>query len=114
AEHVEPFLRNWPPPKTGLYGLPDDLGALLDQAYRAGARIHTNSWGNSSPELAGLYSERATVVDEFVWTHPDMLVLFSAGNEGVDKDAGGVIDTDSVGPPGTAKNCLTVGASENN
>ena len=114
AEGLRPFRPDWPPPETSLYGLPDDLGALLDQAYRAGARIHTNSWGNSSVELAGVYSARAAAVDEFMWTHPDMLVLFSAGNAGVDIDAGGVIDSDSIGPPGTAKNCLTVGASENN
>jgi serine protease AprX len=42
-----------------------------------------------------------------------MLILFSAGNEGVDTDGSGVIDEDSVASPGTAKNCLTVGASEN-
>ena len=48
-----------------------------------------------------------------MWERPDMLILFSAGNDGLDKDADGVIDADSVGSPGTAKNCLTVGASEN-
>jgi hypothetical protein len=114
AEHIEPFQPRWPPPETGLYGLPNDLDPLLQQAYTAGARIHTNSWGNSDPQLAGVYNARAVGVDEFMWTHPDMLILFSAGNEGVDKDVDGVIDPDSVGPPGTAKNCLTVGASENN
>lgn len=31
----------------GLSGIPDDLGALLGQAYSAGARIHTNSWGRT-------------------------------------------------------------------
>jgi hypothetical protein len=42
-----------------------------------------------------------------------MLILFSAGNSGLDSDEDGVIDVDSLGAPGTAKNCLTVGASEN-
>jgi serine protease AprX len=48
-----------------------------------------------------------------MWTHPDMLVLFAAGNDGADADKDGLIDPDSMGSPGTAKNCLTVGASEN-
>ena len=43
-----------------------------------------------------------------------MLICFAAGNEGVDRDANGQIDPTSVTPPGTAKNCLTVGACENN
>jgi len=49
-----------------------------------------------------------------MWTYKDMLVVFAAGNEGIDMDSDGVIDTgDSVTPPGTAKNVLTVGANEN-
>jgi hypothetical protein len=48
-----------------------------------------------------------------VWNHPDILILFSAGNDGADDDSDGVIDPDSIGSPATAKNCLTVGASEN-
>jgi serine protease AprX len=43
-----------------------------------------------------------------------MLICFAAGNEGKDGNADGRIDPNSVTPPGTAKNCLTVGASENN
>lgn len=88
----------------------DQLGQLFEQAYEAGARIHTNSWG--APTL-GEYTENARAADDFMWRHPDTLILFPAGNEGVDEDRGGVIDPDSVGSPGTAKNCLTVGASEN-
>lgn len=102
--------RDWPPPSTGLYGLPVELGRLFEQAYEAGARIHTNSWGAAT---SGEYTENARTVDDFMWRHPDTLILFSAGNEGVDEDRSGVIDPDSVGSPGTAKNCLTVGASEN-
>jgi hypothetical protein len=101
----------WPPEPVGLRGLPGDLTALFQQAYLAGARIHTNSWG---APLAGDYTQNSRAVDQFMWDHPDMLILFSAGNAGVDTNASGVIDEDSVGSPGTAKNCLTVGASENN
>lgn len=110
AAGLETFGRTWPPVAAGLWGLPDDLRFLLQEAYAAGARIHTNSWGAA---VAGSYNANAQRVDEFAWQHPDMLILFSAGNEGADIDADGVIDADSVSSPGTAKNCVTVGASEN-
>jgi serine protease AprX len=103
---------DWPPDPVGLRGIPGDLTALFQQAYLAGARIHTNSWG---APVEGDYTQNSRAVDRFMWEHPDMLIVFSAGNAGVDTDASpGVIDEDSVGSPGTAKNCLTVGASENN
>jgi hypothetical protein len=101
---------DWPPPPSGLYGLPDDLADLFGAAYAAGARIHTNSWGAN---VAGVYNMNAREVDEFGWRHRDCLILFSAGNAGLDVDGDGLIDPDSIGSPATAKNCLTVGASEN-
>ncbi|MCB0635090.1 MAG: S8 family serine peptidase, partial [Lewinella sp.] len=94
-----------------LSGIPFDLNDFFQQAYDAGARIHTNSWG---APVNGAYNANAQEVDEFVWDHPDMLIVYSAGNSGVDADGNGVIDQGSLGSPGTAKNCLTVGASENN
>lgn len=110
AEGIQPFDPVWPPQAHGLYGLPDGLHPLFAQAFDAGARIHTNSWG---APVAGLYTVSSQLVDHFVWEHPDVLVLFSAGNDGVDRNAVGVIDADSLSAPATAKNCLTVGASEN-
>ncbi|GII85086.1 hypothetical protein Ssi03_30760 [Sphaerisporangium siamense] len=110
AELGDPPDEEWPPPATGLYGLPDDLSVLFRQAYEAGARIHTNSWGAAT---AGAYPDKARVLDDFIWNNPDMLILFAAGNEGADRDADGVIDQTSVGSPATAKNCLAVGAGEN-
>ena len=50
----------------------------------------------------------------FVHAHRDMLICFAAGNEGSDRDGNGRVDPNSVTPPGTAKNCTTVGACENN
>ena len=47
-----------------------------------------------------------------MWKHDDMLIVFSAGNEGIDTDVDGVIDLQSIGSPASAKNCLTVGAAE--
>jgi serine protease AprX len=111
ADGLSPLWYPWPPGPVGLFGLPDDLNDLFTAAYTASARIHTNSWG--SP-VSGQYDSYARNVDEFMWNHRDMLILFSAGNEGKDDDNNGVIDPDSIGSPGTAKNCITVGASENN
>ena len=98
----------------GLDGIPSDLNTLFSQAYQAqngtsGARIHSNSWGAA---VDGVYNSDSRGVDDFTFSHPDMLVVFSAGNEGVDANRNGVIDTDSMGAPATAKNCLTVGAAE--
>jgi serine protease AprX len=90
--------------------VPPKLAKLFDGAYADGARVHTNSWGGVK---FGAYDSLAQQVDEFMWDHPDFLVLFAAGNSGVDKNADGRIDPNSVGSPGTAKNVLTVGASEN-
>ncbi|MEO6123291.1 MAG: S8 family serine peptidase [Ilumatobacteraceae bacterium] len=102
----------------GLYGIPADLNNLFGPAYVAGARIHTNSWGSSNSAtnltIEGSYDSNAREVDDYSSTHRDALVLFSAGNNGRDNNADAQIDGDSIGTPGTAKNCLTVGASENN
>jgi serine protease AprX len=90
--------------------VPPQLGRLFEGAYKDGARIHTNSWGAAN---SGGYDSMAQKVDEFMWNNPDMLVLFAAGNSGVDKNKDGIIDLGSVASPGTSKNTLTVGASEN-
>jgi serine protease AprX len=97
----------------GLGGLPDDLADLFKPPYTTDkARIHTNSWGSTGN--FGVYDQQAHELDQFVSEHRDMLICFAAGNEGVDQNANGEIDPGSVTPPGTAKNCLTVGACENN
>lgn len=84
-----------------LSGLAGDLGALLTQARDEGARIHNNSWGDRNTH--GDYTHRADQIDRFAFEHRDALVIFSAGNDG---------PFDRVTAPGTAKNALTVGASE--
>jgi hypothetical protein len=105
-----------------LGGIPSDLTDLFQPPYDDGARVHSNSWGSA---VAGAYTTDSQNVDRFVWNNPDMVVTFSAGNNGLDCwyfsypcqgpgscSPDGVIDTDSIGTPGTAKNCITVGASE--
>lgn len=96
----------------GLGGLPNDLNDLLDAPYsNDGARVHTNSWGTTNS--SGRYTSSSQEVDEFVWANRDLVVCFAAGNPGRDSNANGLIDGGSVEAPGTAKNCITVGASEN-
>jgi hypothetical protein len=111
AEGIPVPFMPWPPDPVTLLGLPDDLNDLFGAAYTSGARVHTNSWG---APVNGVYNANSRDVDTYMWNQRDMLILFSAGNSGVDANSNGVIDPDSIGSPGTAKNCVTVGASENN
>lgn len=97
----------------GLGGLPADLHALFLKPYTTDkARVHTNSWSNLQGN--GQYNSECQELDDFVWTHRDMVICFAAGNEGIDHDANGLINPNSIKPPSTAKNCITVGATENN
>ncbi|WP_196214028.1 PGF-pre-PGF domain-containing protein [Methanolobus vulcani] len=93
-----------------MSGIPS-LEVLFQDAYNLGANIHSDSWGD--PSNIGGYTEWSQQVDQFMWDHPEMLIIFAAGNEGVDVDRDGVIDKNSITSPATAKNCITVGASEN-
>ncbi|NOZ92060.1 MAG: S8 family serine peptidase [Dictyoglomi bacterium] len=96
----------------GLGGLPDDLNDAFKVAYDDGARIHTNSWGCPYQYCQNKYDTQSSQVDEFMWNHPDMTILFAAGNDG-DYDRDGQVEYNTVTPPSTAKNCITVGAAEN-
>lgn len=99
---------------SSLFGnimVPQDLGGMFKSAYNRGARIHTNSWG--AMQNLGAYDNFSATVDQVMWENPDLLILFAAGNSGQDANRDGVIDLGSVSSPGTAKNTLTVGASEN-
>ena len=100
--------------RGGMAGLPDDLNDLFQAAFTNGARIHSDSWGAATE---GLYTTDSRNLDMFVWNNRAMLVVFAAGNDGEDFDwhapSDGVIDLDSLSAPGTAKNCMTIGAAEN-
>ncbi len=90
----------------GLY----NLKKLFQKAYDYGARIHNNSWGSVAD---GEYDSDSECVDKFVWEHRDMVIVCAAGNEGTDNNNDGIVDPDSMGAPATAKNCISVGGSEN-
>jgi serine protease AprX len=82
----------------GELSLYDDL---FTQAYTAGARVHTNSWGGGAD-----YNYMSFEVDKYTSDHPDFLVLFAAGN------GGNMYSVPEVGYPGNAKNSLTVGSGQ--
>lgn len=96
----------------------DEDSGFLAKAYNAGARIQNGSWGKPtgsgfSAQYGG-YTAFEQIVDEFLWNHQEHLFVVVAGNDGDDDDPpAGVTDPDSIDSPGTAKNVLTVGASEN-
>jgi len=92
---------------TGNFQSPS-LNSLLNSAYNAGARIHTNSWGSSGSNLFGKYTsesqdvdDRANYYDRYYNGAEGLVILFAAGNDGSDPD--------TVSPPATAKNVITVG-----
>ncbi|USP74613.1 hypothetical protein yc1106_01887 [Curvularia clavata] len=98
-----------------LGGYPPDLGQLFQQAYDAGARVHSNSWGTPmlpSTRVQRPYDTAAASIDKFVWDHQDMTIVFAAGNEGQDADLNGTVNERSLGAEASAKNCITVGACE--
>jgi serine protease AprX len=100
----------WSPMMKNLT-VPSKIQDLFSKAYAEGARIHTNSWGAAAN--FGAYDNYASNVDDFMFNNPEMLILYAAGNSGVDANKDGRIDPGSISSPGTAKNALTVGASEN-
>jgi serine protease AprX len=110
APGAQLILQSTLDPEGNLGGIPIDLRDLFEPPYSDGARVHTNSWGNVRPGLP--YDASAWEIDATVWANPDLVICFAAGNDGIDRNANGVIDAGSVGSEAAAKNCVTVGASE--
>lgn len=88
---------------------PLHLAELFQPVYEDGVRIHSNSWGSA---VSGQYTTYSNQVDQFIWDHKDLTVVFAVGNEAQDRDQNGVIDRDNIYAPATAKNCISVGATE--
>ena len=87
-------------------GCPVNVTPALDQAYKQGARIHSNSWGDFQSATAS-YSHASRDVDAFVYAHPDMLVVFNTGNYSGSTPP----PASSLSSPGDAKNTLQVGGT---
>jgi serine protease AprX len=92
-----------------LAGRPVDLRALFLQARGFGARIHINAWGSPA---RGAYDNDSFEADLFLHEHRDAVILCAAGNAGRDADGNRRIDPGSLDSPATAKNVVTIGATE--
>lgn len=87
---------------------------LESKAYNDGARISSNSWGAN---VGGAYNINSQVYDALARDaqpagstfgaagNQEYIIVFAAGNAGP--------GANTVGAPGTAKNVITAGASEN-
>ena len=93
---------------SGAWSYPDEDQMVSDQ-YAAGVRATSNSWGASVGGAYDVdsqaYDSRTRDAQSGTVGNQEMLFVFAAGNDGD--------SSESVGSPGTAKNVITVGASEN-
>ena len=92
--------------ETGSMPFNLQFTSVVSAAYAAGARISNNSWGNGAGDydvVAQEYDALARDAQPGVSGNQQMLFVFSAGNSG----------PDHISSPGTAKNVITVAASEN-
>eukprot|EP01034_Spumella_vulgaris_P024397 gene24397-30741_t len=86
---------------SGELVLPYELADFLyPPAYKASARIHSNSWGGGY-----FYDGYCIETDRYLYEHDDFVVLFAAGNDG------GAFET--IVSPSLSKNAISVGCSEN-
>ena len=80
------------------------LRTMFDAGVAAGARLHSASWGYSNHK--GQYTSKAMEMDEYIYSVDDgFLPIISAGNDGDD------LTYNSIHPPATAKNVVSVGSS---
>ncbi len=92
---------------AGVFSQPANV--RLAAAWNAGARISSNSWGYTTGTT---YNTDSQLHDQLVRDavsgtagNQELTIVFAAGNSGP--------GASTVHPPGTAKNIITVGASEN-
>ncbi|MGE0884113.1 MAG: S8 family serine peptidase [Blastocatellales bacterium] len=104
--------------RVGVTAIFGNTGATYNSwesaAYGQGARISTNSWGLQTSSGAPIprYTADAQTYDSLVRDaqssvagNQELTIVFAAGNDGS--------GSNTVSTPGTAKNIITVGASEN-
>ncbi len=92
---------------SGKFDLIEPFTKLISEAYRDGARISSNSWGafaNSYTLDAQEYDARARDAVPSQAGNQEMVMCFAAGNSGLAR---------TIISPSTAKNVISVAASEN-
>ena len=73
------------------------------------AFIHSASWGG----VTHAYDSESAEIDQWLWEHPDVLVVFAAGNGWLDDAGHFTNNVDAITSQAAAKNVLAVGATEN-
>ena len=89
----------------GYWGYSGTYATMIAGSYSRGARITNNSWGSTGSAYTSAsqaFDALTRDADASVPGNQEMTHVFSAGN-----------DTDTLTSPGTAKNVISVGASEN-
>ncbi|MHB8604282.1 MAG: S8 family serine peptidase [Thermoplasmatota archaeon] len=81
--------------------IPNAYSTMWDPAYAVGARVNSNSWGQTHTNV---YTDLARQQDAYVWTHRDFTILRSAGNTG---------PSGMIRPEAIAKDLLAVASSTN-
>lgn len=111
AQAAELYFQAMENDNTGNFQSPS-LNNLLNTAYNAGARTHTNSWGSSAANQQSKYNsetedvdDRANYYDRYYNGVQGLTILFAAGNDGP--------GSSTVSPPATAKNVISVGNHKN-
>ena len=103
----------------GLGGQPADLNDFFDSAVENGSRIHTNSWGSCDArpggpgtpcDTYGLYSSNSMEIDIGARANEELIIMFANGNDG---DVFGAVGLNTLLYEATAKNSISIGASEN-
>lgn len=82
--------------------VPSLFDVVFPAAHKAGARVHSNSWGAS---YLHSYNYNSYDVDRYTFEHPDFLVVTAAGNYGENGPL-------TIITPADAKNGIAVGALE--
>ena len=72
--------------------------------------VHSASLG----AVTHAYTAESREIDEWLWEHPEVLVVFAAGNGWTDSNGYFQSNIDAITSEGAAKNVLAVGATENN
>ncbi|HTP11940.1 MAG TPA: S8 family serine peptidase, partial [Anaerolineae bacterium] len=96
----------------GSWSAPATNTPIISNTYALGARISTNSWGadtggaynTDDQEYDSLVRDAQPGTGAYAGNQP-MITVFAAGNAGS--------GSNTVGSPGSAKNVISVGASEN-
>ncbi len=79
--------------------IPPSMENLFNISLGSRSYIANLSWGTYDEDLEGRYLSISRDIDDFVYNHPELIVITAVGNNGR-----------SIASPATAKNVISVGA----